>query len=211
MAIQTYLLICGAVAGPLFIIVFFIEGALRPGYSAMRQAVSALSVGTRGWIQQANFIVVGLLFLAYAFGLRAVLQPYGASFWESFLVATYAVGLIGAGIFATDMVGAPRDPIARSKRTRAGIAHDIFSLLAFASVAINTFIFAHLFATSGSGAWSLYCIVSAICFVVGFVLFARGFAGASRLMSIAGLLQRLTITIGWLWASLLAIHLLGVL
>lgn len=97
MAIQTYLLICGAAAGPLFIAVFFIEGALRPGYSAMRQAVSALSVGTRGWIQQGNFIVVGLLLLAYAFGLRLALQPYGASFWESFLVATYAVGLIGAG------------------------------------------------------------------------------------------------------------------
>lgn len=211
MAIQTNLLTCGAAAGPLFIIVFFIEGAFRPGYSAMRQAVSALSVGARGWIQQANFVVVGSLFLAYAFGLRLALQPYGASFWEAFLVATYAVGLIGAGAFVTDMVGPPRDPAARSTRTWAGIAHDIFSLLAFASLAINSFVFAHLFATSGSSAWSLYCVVSGVCLVVGFVLFARGFASASRLKSIAGLLQRLTIAIGWLWASLLAMHLLGIL
>jgi hypothetical protein len=145
MIIQTYLLICGAVAGPLFVIVFIIEGALRPGYSAMRQPVSALSVGTRGWIQQANFIVVGLLFLAYAFGLRLALQPYGASFWESFLVAAYAVGLIGAGVFVTDMGGAPRDRTARSPRARAGIAHDIFSLLVFVSLAIDGFIFCAFF------------------------------------------------------------------
>jgi hypothetical protein len=48
------LLLCGMIAGPLFVIVFLIEGSLRENYDVLRQPVSALAIGKRGWIQQAN-------------------------------------------------------------------------------------------------------------------------------------------------------------
>jgi hypothetical membrane protein len=66
--IQQLLLSCGAIAGPFFIVVFLIEGALQNGYDPLREAVSALATGPRGWVQQANFIVTGALMFAYAFG-----------------------------------------------------------------------------------------------------------------------------------------------
>ena len=44
--------------GPaLFVVTFTIEGCLRPGYRAREMFVSELSLGPRGWIQIANFIV----------------------------------------------------------------------------------------------------------------------------------------------------------
>ena len=48
------LLSCGAVAGPLFVSVFWIEGVRRPDYKPLRHPVSSLSLGPRGWVQAAS-------------------------------------------------------------------------------------------------------------------------------------------------------------
>ena len=65
------LLACGAIGPLLFIVIFLIEGATRPGYSVWQDAVSALELGEGGWMQSATFNVCGLLMLGFAIGLRA--------------------------------------------------------------------------------------------------------------------------------------------
>lgn len=202
MDIQQLLLICGAIAGPLFIIVFLIEGATRPGYDALRQPVSALAIGRRGWIQQGNFIVMGALVAAYAFGLHLVLR-FGCPFF-----ALFAIGLISAGVFITDVTGLATNAPRPSKRERNGILHDLFSLLVFVPLLIACFVFTRFFIAIGSPGWAIYSAVTGALFGTGFVLFARGFAGNRTLASLAGLLQRLTIATGWTWLALIAIHLL---
>jgi hypothetical membrane protein len=78
----TRFLIAGGAIGPLlFIIVFLIEGATRPGYSAWHHYVSSLSLSDQGWMQIANFLACGLLTLGFAVGLRQVLQTGRGSFW----------------------------------------------------------------------------------------------------------------------------------
>ncbi len=62
--VTSRLLACGAVAGPLFVAVFTAEGATRKSYDAMREPVSALALGDRGWMQRANFVGTGGLMLA---------------------------------------------------------------------------------------------------------------------------------------------------
>ena len=75
-------LLMGGVVGPLlFIAVFLIEGATRPGYSAWRNYVSDLALNNQGWEQVANFIVCGFLLIGFAVGLRRVLQVGTASVW----------------------------------------------------------------------------------------------------------------------------------
>ena len=69
----TALLVCGAIAGPLFVIAFLIEGATRADYNPLRHPVSSLALGDNGWTQTANFIITGLLMLAFAVGLRRAL------------------------------------------------------------------------------------------------------------------------------------------
>ena len=92
------LLLCGVVGSPLFVFVFTVAGAVRPNYSPLRQNVSSLEVGEFGWIQSANFIVTGFLFLAFSLGLRRALEPLGAT-WQPSVIALVALGLIGAGLF----------------------------------------------------------------------------------------------------------------
>jgi hypothetical membrane protein len=80
--VATRLLLAGGAIGPLlFIVVFLIEGATRPHYSAWQDAVSALELGEGGWMQRANFIVCGALVFGFAIGLRRVLRTGRGSTW----------------------------------------------------------------------------------------------------------------------------------
>ena len=47
----------GVAGAVLFTTTYLIEGATRPGYNGWQQAISALSLGPGGWLQQADFIV----------------------------------------------------------------------------------------------------------------------------------------------------------
>jgi hypothetical protein len=208
MQIQQLLLLCGAIAGPLFIIVFLVEGSLRPGYDAMRQPVSSLAMGPRGWIQQANFFITGVLMLACAFGLRLALIAYGGSFWFPILIGIYALGLIGAGFFTTDVTGLPKEKGVIVKRTKSGIFHDLSSLPVFLALFIAFFVFAHLAFASGQWGWALYSILSGLAFAPCFVLAGVGFSGSPRFGKYGGLWQRLSICVGWIWIALVAAHLL---
>src|SRR2546425_13214700 len=106
------LLVAGVVGPLLFIVVFLIEGATRPGYSAWRHFVSQLATGPAGWMQVANFLVFGSLMLAFAAGLRQALRPGRASIAAPIFVGLFGSIMIVAGIFVTDPalgnpVGAP--------------------------------------------------------------------------------------------------------
>jgi hypothetical protein len=68
------LLVCGAIAGPLFVVGLLFEGATRANYDPLRHPVSSLALGDYGWVQSANFVVTGLLTLALSVGLRRALR-----------------------------------------------------------------------------------------------------------------------------------------
>ena len=73
-ALLLWLLICGTMGPALFDAVYLIEGVTRPGYDAWRQAISTLMVGPGGWIQQANFIFLGVITLGVAAVWRRILK-----------------------------------------------------------------------------------------------------------------------------------------
>jgi hypothetical protein len=50
--------------------------------------------------------------------------------------------------------------------------------------------------------------VTGVVFLVGFVLTSTAFNQAETLVEFGGLLQRATVTVGWGWLTLLAVHLL---
>jgi hypothetical membrane protein len=186
------LIACGAIGGPLFVFVFLVEGMMRPHYNPLRQPVSDLELGGFGWIQIANFVVTGLLFLAFAVGLRRMLLPLGAV-WGPLLLRLFAMGLIGAGIFSGD----------RSPRL-----HDICGVPVFFGLPIACFVFSRLFVRLGKRGWAAYSAFTGLAMLATFVLAAMGFGGWQGLVDFAGVFQRLSITIGWTWITLLAIHLL---
>jgi hypothetical protein len=98
----TVLLACGVLAGPLFVGVAVGQVLLRDGFDLTRHPLSLLSRGELGWIQITNFVVAGLLSIAFAAGMRIVLHPGRGGTWGPLLVAVFGAGLVLGGVFVTD-------------------------------------------------------------------------------------------------------------
>jgi hypothetical protein len=208
------LLACGAIAGPLFTFAWAVEGATRAHYNPLRHPVSSLELGDLGWTQQTNFLVAGLLVLAFAIGLRRALRPLGGSTWGPLLVGAHGIGLLGAGIFVTDPVSGypPGTPDHLQSYSSAHAAlHDLFSVGTFVGLPTACLVLARRFASWGQRGWALYSAASGVVFAVGFVLSSMAFAQVESLVEFGGLLQRATVTVGWTWLTLLAVHLLRAL
>ena len=201
------LLACGAIGPLLFIVVFLIEGATRPNYSAWHHFVSSLSQGERGWVQITSFIICGLLVLCFAIGLRRVLHPGTGSTWGPILLGIFGLCVIGAGLFVADPVlGYP--PGAPSAPTLHGALHVLFSLVAFTSLPAACFVLARRFAGDPGGrGWAIYSIATGILVVV--FLIAADLVASLDPDGPAGLFQRLSIIIGWGWIALLAFRLMS--
>src|SRR5713101_6969529 len=78
---QKLFALSGIIAPLLFGGLLFVEGLLRPGYSHVTQAISELGqVGTPyAVIQDANFVLTGLLILLFVVGLRRRISQGRAS------------------------------------------------------------------------------------------------------------------------------------
>jgi Protein of unknown function (DUF998) len=96
------LLTSGMIAGPLFIIVSLILAFTREGFDLVRHPASLLALGHLGWIQIANFVVSGALFIALAIGLRRVLTSGVGSRWLPILFGLVGVAMIIGGVFVPD-------------------------------------------------------------------------------------------------------------
>ncbi|WBB70737.1 DUF998 domain-containing protein [Micromonospora sp. WMMD812] len=202
------LLLCGIVAGPLFVLTFLVDGATRDSYDPLRHPVSSLALGAHGWTQTVNFLVCGLLTLALAIGLRRALRPAHAT-WGPLLIGVWAVGLLVAGAFTTDPVsGYPAGtPDAPTAYTTSGALHDGAALVAFPALTVAFFVFTRRFVGLRRRGWAIYSALTGLAFLAGFVLSSAGFAQTAGLVDLAGLYQRLTIVVGLLWLTLLAGHL----
>jgi len=205
------LLVAGEIAGPLFTLMWIVEGAAHPGYNPLRHPVSSLALGNFGWMQVINFMVAGLLTLVFAVGLRLTLRSQRGATWAPLLIAIWAIGLLGAGIFVTDPVSGypPGTPDLLLNHTLHGNLHDSVSLLGFLALTVSCFVFASHFAARNERGWTIYSILTGILFPIGIVLASAAFAQTQSLVTFGGLIQRVTVTLGWTWLSLLAIHLLN--
>ena len=206
------LLVCGAIAGPLFTVAWLVEGATRAEYNPLRHPISSLALGDGGWMQACTFLITGLLMLAYAFGLRRVLQAREGATWGSLLIGAVGIGLFGAGLFATDPLngyppGTPDMPLSYSVQ---GNLHVLFSAPVFLGLPAACFVFARIFTRWGEHKWAIYSVVTGIAFLLMFVLASAGFAQVEGLVNHAGLFQRITLTIGWAWLTLLAVYMLKI-
>ncbi len=202
------LLACGASGPLLFIFVFLVEGATRPGYNPVRHFVSSLSLGQQGWMQIANFVVCGALVTGFAAGLRRVLRPGRGSTWGPILLGVFGVSLVGAGIFVTDpLLDYP--PGAAATPTLHGSLHLLLSLIVFSALPAACFVLARRFARDPAWrGWTLYSVLTGVLVIVLFIA-TDVVASLPDPAAPAGLVQRLTIYAGWFWISLLGFRLLA--
>jgi hypothetical protein len=148
--------------------------------------------------------------LACAFGLRRIPGIRAGSIWGPILIGAIGIGLFGAGMFVTDPMNGypPGTPDLLLQYSLTGRLHRLFSALVFLGLPGACFVFARLFARRGERRWSLYSRVTGIGFLLMFIVTSAAFAQVPGLVNYAGLFQRITLTIGWVWLTLLPIFLL---
>jgi hypothetical protein len=202
-SVTRWLLRCGLVAGPAFVIVFSVDGATRPGYRPLRHPVSSLSLGPRGWVQVTNFAVTGALYLAAAAGLARAADPATRARTDSGLVAVAAAGLIGAAAFRTDPVSGypPGSPDVPVRPSRTGTAHNLLSAAVFLGVPAAAFADGWRALRRGRVGWGLYSAGTAMSMLAAMGAAGAGFGQAPRLVNLAGLLQRVSIVTGFGWLT----------
>jgi hypothetical membrane protein len=168
------LTLLAATGPPLFLLVTVLAGLIKPGYDVAQQTVSDLAVGAHGWIQAANFVVLGAALIAFAIvrrGRRAV--PF----------AVAGAALVASAFFTGDLAGAPE--------TSHGGVHNLLALVIFLALVTGL---------ARNRARLLAAAVFALLLV--FVMFA-GDAG-DPLHGVAGLLERVMIALPLAWIAISA-------
>jgi len=130
----------GIIGPPLFVAIFTLEGWLRPGYEPFKMYVSALSLGSRGWVQIINFIVFGLLLLVFTRGVAAEFQSGKAARGGVILLTVIAVCYALSGPFVMDPTGTPQNQISLH-----GTLHGIFGAVVFSLMPVSCFVFLRRF------------------------------------------------------------------
>jgi hypothetical protein len=199
------LLRCGVAAGPVFVAVFLLEGAVRDGYRPLRHPVSSLALGPRGWIQAGNFAMAGTLFLAAAAGLARAGDP-AASRAAPALIGAAGAGLIGAAVFTTDPVSGypPGTPDALTRPTRTGIAHNLAAVPVFAGLPAAALASGRRSWRAGQHRFALYSAGTAVTMLTAVALAGAGFGQSPRLVNLGGLFQRASIITGFAWLTALS-------
>jgi hypothetical protein len=195
------LLSCGAVAGPLFLVVALTQAFTRAGFDLRRHPFSMLSLGDLGWIQITNFVVSGLLFIACAVGMRRVLRGRRGGTWGPALIGVFGLALIGGGVFVTDpALGFPagtEQGVPESLSWQSTV-HGIAFAVGMTALITAFAVFTRAFAAARETRWSHYTLATGIAFIT---LGGLGAAvGDWRL--IAGALA-----LGLSWAALVAYRL----
>jgi hypothetical protein len=154
------LLTAGIVAGPLFLVLWALQAFTRDGFDPGRHPISLLSLGDLGWIQIANYVVTGALFVACAVGLRRVLHPGRAGTWGPRLVGALGAGLIVAGVFVTDTgAGFPAGaPPGAPEMSWHGALHEVGYVVVMVSWTAACFVFRPRFAAIGQRGWARACV-----------------------------------------------------
>jgi hypothetical protein len=163
------LLACCVVAGPLFLAVWAIQAFTREGFDPTYHPISLLSLGNLGWIQIANFVLTGGLYLAGAAGLRRVLRPGRGGTWGPILVGLNGIGLIIAGVFVAD-AGAgfpPGVPAGAPDRISwHGALHEVgFGLATLAWLAVCMVFLRRFLALKQTG-WVVAAIAAPVAYLV---------------------------------------------
>ena len=97
----------GIIGPVLFTAAFLAQEAFRRGeYDPLAEPVSALEAGPNGWIQQINFVVFGLLTIAFAVGLHRGLRATRAGIAGPALLFVSGIGSLLAAAFPAREDGA---------------------------------------------------------------------------------------------------------
>src|SRR5215468_5494453 len=194
------LLACGTVGGPMYVTVTMAEALTREGFDLRQHRFSWLTAGELGWIHQSNMVLVGVLTVLLALGVRQMLRTGRGAVWGPRLLGLFGVAYIIGGLLRADPVaGFPPDTTPEMVHTTwqgavQNASREASSLLLIAA----SLVFARWFAAQGRRGWAWF-YGAAIPTV--FVALTAGLAIGGNPTSLAFLMTP------WIWVTALAVHL----
>lgn len=192
------------IAPALFVTTFLVEGWLSPGYDPVARYVSELSIGPRGWIQIANFIITGSLIIIFSIGLRSWLKQRNFPLAGATLLTIVGFCLFISGPLVTDP-----SRIFIGQMSTHGILHGIFGALVFTLSPASCFVFFFRFLKSKE--WKWFCmqtLATALFFSAMVVMMKMGQMPSSPLNPYVGLIQKAALIsfMPWLFTFALALY-----
>ena len=177
------------------------QAVSRDGFDLRRHPLSLLSLGDLGWIQVANFIVAGMLTLAFAVGMRRVLHSGRAGTWGPLLVGVFGVGLLIGGVFVTDpALGFPPGASDDAERSWHSLVHDVGPGVGFDAMIVACLVLARRFAALRRRGWVAYCVATAMAVLA--LTWWPSLDGISVRLAVA-------VVVAFAWMAVLAAHLLA--
>jgi hypothetical membrane protein len=193
------LLVCAAVAGPLWATVALAQAATREGFDLTRHPLSMLSNGSLGWLQITNFVVAGALTILGATALRRALP----SKWLPRLVAANGAGMLAAGIFVMDAAdgfpaGTPYGMPATLHWHSYG--HMAAGTIAFTASIAACYVLARHFSRAGQRAAAVASFVAGTALLAGNLWAMSGGVAGSLTLAIGAITATLWVSgvAGWL-------------
>jgi hypothetical protein len=199
-----FLLACGIIAGPIYILVGLAQILAREGFDVTRHPLSLMSNGNLGWIQITNFILTGILVVLGAIGLRRAVSEDKRWRRGALFVGLYGVCVIGGGVFAADpALGFPPGTPDVYPETMSwhGLLHFIFGQLGFLALIIASFIFARYFAAAGLRGWAVFSAFTGSFFLAA-IIASIAAAGAAWTM----IALYVAVALSWVWLSALSLR-----
>jgi len=192
------LLAYGVLAGPFYVLVSLAQAVTRDGFDLRRHDWSLLANGSAGWIQAVNLVLTGLMVIAAAVGFHRALRGGIGEAWVPRLLATYGLGLAGAGIFSADPMagfpaGTPDGPPVTF--TVHGMLHVVFGGIGFVALILATFVMAKRFRREGRRARAVGSAVTGVAFLAGFIGISSGSGAPAVVLAFTA---AVLIVSGWL-------------
>jgi hypothetical protein len=195
------LLACGAVAGPVYVTLTLAQALTRDGFDPRQHRFTLLTTGELGWIHQANMLLVGVLTVLLAVGVRRMRRAGRGAAWAPRLLGLFGMAYVVGGLLTADPVaGFPPGTTPESVQTTwqgavQNASRGVSTLLLVAASGVV----AGWFAAEGRRGWALFYgaaipVVFAALTVLGSALGVNPAAPAF-------------LATPWVWVTALAVHL----
>jgi hypothetical protein len=195
------LLVCGVVAGPVYVAVTVAQALTRSGFDLRQHRFSLLTSGDLGWLHRSNMLLVGVLTVLFAVGVSRLLRTGRGAVWGPRLLGLYGVAYIVGGLLTADPVaGFPAGTTPETVQdTWQGAVQNASRGVGSLVLVAASLVIAGWFAGEGRSGWAwFYAAAVPVVFVV---LTAVGLLIGGTPTALAFLVTP------WTWVTLLAAHL----
>lgn len=137
---KTLPLLLGILAPIVFVAIFTIDGLFRKDYSAISMHISALSIGSNGWIQIVNFLILGVFLFIFSTQILSENTKEKKSKTGPIILLISSICFLLSGPFIMDSMGTLRENM-----TTHGIIHGTLGGIVFLLMPVTCFVFYNSF------------------------------------------------------------------